>query len=175
MLFSKGKDESGNPTGIGLSAWRFNIGAGSAEQGGTDNIGDEWRRAESFLNADGSYDWSKQEGQLWFLKKAIDYGIDELFAFVNSPPVHYTKNGRAFSDNGNSSNLKTDKYNEYAVFLTTVLNELKNQHSIDIKHISPVNELNGSGSAATKKAAHGTIPRFINSSPSSMMNLSKAM
>ncbi|MEQ9202957.1 MAG: glycoside hydrolase [Cyclobacteriaceae bacterium] len=140
LLFSSTKDASGNPTGIGLSAWRFNIGGGSAEQGDANNITDEWRRAESFLSQDGSYDWDKQEGQLWFLKKAVEYGIEDLVAFVNSPPVNFTKNGRAFSDNGNSSNLKQDSYNEYAVFLSTVLNELKKQHNINIKDISPVNE-----------------------------------
>ena len=32
-LFSKEIDKTGNPKGIGLSAWRFNIGGGTAEQG----------------------------------------------------------------------------------------------------------------------------------------------
>src|SRR5690606_33072784 len=66
LLFSKAEDGDGNPKGIGLSLWRFNVGAGSAEQGAQSGIRDEWRRAESFLNADGSYDWSKQAGQVWF-------------------------------------------------------------------------------------------------------------
>ena len=33
LLFSQGFDNNGNPEGIGLSCWRVNIGAGSAEQG----------------------------------------------------------------------------------------------------------------------------------------------
>jgi hypothetical protein len=33
LLFSQEMDKSGNPKGIGLSMWRFNIGAGSTEQG----------------------------------------------------------------------------------------------------------------------------------------------
>ena len=32
-LFSTENDSSGKPKGIGLSLWRFNVGAGSAEQG----------------------------------------------------------------------------------------------------------------------------------------------
>ena len=32
-LFSTRCDEQGKPLGIGLSVWRFNLGAGSAEQG----------------------------------------------------------------------------------------------------------------------------------------------
>lgn len=33
LLFSKELDENGNPKGMGLSCWRFNIGSGSATQG----------------------------------------------------------------------------------------------------------------------------------------------
>src|SRR5688500_17208360 len=33
LLFSKELDNDGRPLGIGLSAWRFNIGGGTAEQG----------------------------------------------------------------------------------------------------------------------------------------------
>lgn len=37
-LFSGGFDSAGNPVGIGLSAWRFNIGGGTAEQGDSSGI-----------------------------------------------------------------------------------------------------------------------------------------
>ncbi len=33
LLFSREVDSDGNPKGIGLSLWRFNLGAGSTEQG----------------------------------------------------------------------------------------------------------------------------------------------
>jgi len=33
LLFSRHLDKAGKPKGIGLSAWRFNIGGGTAEQG----------------------------------------------------------------------------------------------------------------------------------------------
>ena len=66
-LFSKALDEDGNPLGIGLSRWRFNVGAGSAEQGVASNIDLEERRVECFLNEDSSYNWEKQAGQQWFL------------------------------------------------------------------------------------------------------------
>ena len=33
-LFSTATDAQGNPKGIGLNTWRFNIGAGSSTQGG---------------------------------------------------------------------------------------------------------------------------------------------
>ena len=70
LLFSKEFDENGNPKGIGLSIWRFYIGAGTTEQGEDSDIKNEWRRGESFIDANGNYDWSKQKGQQWFLQKA---------------------------------------------------------------------------------------------------------
>src|SRR5690606_1524846 len=42
LLFSKQMDPNGNPEGIGLSLWRFNLGAGSARQGKASGIKDEW-------------------------------------------------------------------------------------------------------------------------------------
>src|SRR4051794_38499368 len=57
-LFSTDTTASGQPAGIGLSMWRFNIGAGTADQ--TD-IKDEWHRAGT---------WQNQEGQIWFLQAA---------------------------------------------------------------------------------------------------------
>lgn len=48
LLFSKDFDNQGNPIGIGLSRWRFNIGAGSFEQGNLSNIELVERRVECF-------------------------------------------------------------------------------------------------------------------------------
>lgn len=45
--------------GIGLSAWRFNIGAGSKEMDQA-IITNPWRRTEAFKSSeDGNYDWNK--------------------------------------------------------------------------------------------------------------------
>src|SRR5689334_9106941 len=38
LLFSRELDSSGRPMGIGLTAWRFNIGGGTAEQGDSSGI-----------------------------------------------------------------------------------------------------------------------------------------
>ena len=92
LLFSQKLKEDGSPEGIGLSLWRFNIGAGSAEQGLASDIGNSWRRSQCFLNEDGTYDWTKQAGQQWFLRAAEKRGVESFLGFVNSPPVHYTKN-----------------------------------------------------------------------------------
>lgn len=48
-LFSTENHENGQPKGIGLSLWRFNVGAGSAEQGEASQIASPWMRTECFL------------------------------------------------------------------------------------------------------------------------------
>ena len=49
-LFSTDTLANGTPKGIGLTMWRDNIGAGSANQGSASGINDEWRRAASFMD-----------------------------------------------------------------------------------------------------------------------------
>lgn len=139
LLFSMETDGEGNPKGIGLSLWRFNIGAGSAEQGASGDIGDEWRRAECFLNEDGSYNWEKQEGQRWFLEAAKQRGVEQFVAFAISPPVHFTKNGKAYSQTGNTANLEDDRFDDYAGFLADVLQHFET-NGLAFDYISPVNE-----------------------------------
>src|SRR5262249_13559904 len=51
LLLSREVDAQGNPRGIGLSIWRFNVGAGTAEQGDASGIRNAWRRAERFQRA----------------------------------------------------------------------------------------------------------------------------
>ena len=139
-LFSQGFDSNGNPEGIGLSCWRVNIGAGSAEQGTSSNIADETRRAACYQKADLTYDWTRCDGQQWFMKRAKDYGVDHFLLFSNSAPVHMTKNGKANANNQNiSCNLKDDCYDDFAEYLATVT-----QHFVDegynVTYIDPVNE-----------------------------------
>ena len=139
-LFSQGFDSNGNPEGIGLSCWRVNIGAGSAEQGTSSNIADETRRAACYQKADLTYDWTRCDGQQWWMKRAKDYGVDHFLLFSNSAPVHMTKNGKANANNQNiSCNLKDDCYDDFAEFLATVT-----QHFVDegynVTYIDPVNE-----------------------------------
>jgi len=139
-LFSTELDDQGNPAGIGLSIWRFNLGAGSAEQGLASGIVDEWRRAESFLQPDGTYDWNAAAGQRWFLQAAASRGVEHFIAFANSPPVAFTRNQRAFAASKQESNLAPEHYTDYAQYLTTVATELEKRDGIRLSAISPFNE-----------------------------------
>ncbi|MBU2906595.1 xylanase [Arenibacter algicola] len=139
-LFSLDNNPDGSPRGIGLSAWRFNIGAGSRSQGEESGIKDPWRRAEGFLQDDGSYDWRKQAGQQWFLQAAKDRGVDQFIAFVNSPPIQLTRNNKAHSDDGLAANLSQDNYVDYAHFLARILKHFKDSLAIDFDYMSAFNE-----------------------------------
>ena len=139
LLFSRDLDAAGNPKGIGLSIWRFNIGAGSAEQGSDSGIG-IWRSAECFLNEDGTYDWSKQAGEQWFLRAARRRGVERLLAFTNSPPVSLTRSRKAFALKGAFNvNLKPGGMSRFAAFLTDVTEHFEKE-GIHFDYLSPINE-----------------------------------
>lgn len=139
LLFSSEMDADGNPQGIGLTIWRFNIGAGSNRQGDDSGIGDPWRRAESFLTADSTYDWSMQQGQQWFVKAAHERGVDTFIGFVNSPPVLLTKNGKAFGNGNNEANISPSFYDDFADYLTEIAQYFE-EKGTPFTYISPVNE-----------------------------------
>ena len=131
--------------GIGLSAWRFNIGAGSAEQGESSRIPDKYRRAELFIPAPGAaVDQSKQSGQVQFLQAAHQRGVNTLVAFANSPPHWATRNGLTHPADGDgvgSSNLAPERVDEYSRFLVRVLSFLRGEDvNVPINYISPANE-----------------------------------
>lgn len=142
-LFSTENDAKGQPKGIGLSVWRFNLGAGSAEQGKDAQI-NPGTRTECFLTKDGSYDWTKQAGQRKFLRMAKQRGVPHFLAFMNSAPVYYTQNGLATNTGrGGTINLKDDCYDDFARFMATSLKGLEKQEGIHFDYLCPVNEPDG--------------------------------
>ena len=120
-LFSTENDSQGQPKGIGLSVWRFNLGAGSAEQGRESQI-NPGTRTECFLTKDGTYDWTK----------------------LNSAPVYFTQNGLATNTGRDGTiNLKDDCYDDFARFMATSLKGLEEQEGIHFDYLCPVNEPDG--------------------------------
>ena len=169
-LFSTQTDEQGNPKGIGLSLWRFNIGTGSAEQEKASGIDDVWRRSECFLLPDGSYDWNKQKGQRNFMQLAKQRGVDQFLGFILSAPVYWTQNGLATNaGRGATFNLKEDRYNDFVRFLADVIRGVEQKQGIRFNYISPFNEPDGhwnwtssgqEGTAATKYEVAKTVRLF---------------
>ena len=151
-LFSTDTSIDGSPKGIGLSLWRFNIGAGSYEQGSASGISDEWRREECFLTSNGTYDWSKQQGAQWFLSAAKARNVKYIHGFAVSAPVSMTLDGMAHGGGRSSFNIMTGKMPDYATFLSTVCSHF------NFDYVSPFNEpqWNWGGANASQEGSAAT-------------------
>jgi O-glycosyl hydrolase len=153
-LFSMATDTSGQPRGIGLSLWRFNLGAGSSEQGRESQIS-RGTRTECFLQvkkaqngeydlSTATYDWTRQQGQRRFLHMAKERGVPHFLAFLNSPPVYFTQNGLATNTGrGGTLNLRDDSYDDFADFMATAMKGLEEHDGIHFDYLCPVNEPDG--------------------------------
>ena len=155
LLFSTTK-------GIGLSAWRFNLGAGIDA-----GISDTWRTVKSFETSPGNYDWSNDAGGQWFLKAAKERGVNQFIAFVNSPPRSMTLNGHSFCTDGlGSTNLKDGFYNQFSKYLVDIVKHFRDSVGIDFNYISPVNEpqweWNGGGQEGNR-ASNDDIKKIVDS------------
>ncbi|MCF7847225.1 MAG: hypothetical protein K9M45_00120 [Kiritimatiellales bacterium] len=134
LFFSTEIDSNRKLKGIGLSSFRIQIGAGTDEQ---ENCGivQPFRRTECFLRPDGSYDWSRCAGAVYWIKKAKEYQLPCLIGYANSPPVYWTENGLGYkTGKAHRSNLKPEHYGDYAGFLATIAARF------GFDYISPVNE-----------------------------------
>jgi len=142
LLFSTEKNSDGSPKGVGLSAWRFNIGAGTSEQGTASRITAPERRTECFLNTDGTYDWNKQLGQQWFLNKAaLTYKVPDIIGWQNATPVQFNVRGLGFREYGDPKQtiLKAENFSNFGKFLAQVVLHFK-QNGVNMNYISPLNE-----------------------------------
>ena len=102
--------------GIGLTCYRFNLGAGSAESR-KGSYSDIHRRAQSFEVSEGVYDFDKDANAVWFLEKAVELGVEEVVLFCNSPLERLTDNGKAHLDQGMKSNISEENYKAFAVYV----------------------------------------------------------
>jgi hypothetical protein len=137
-LFSMDTLTNGSPKGIGLSMWRYNIGAGSAEQGDSSNIIDEWRRAV-LVNGNTVQTSDRIKAQNWFLLAAKKRGVQQFLGFLNSPPVHLTVNGKAHAAAG-KNNIDSSQYDAYADYVVNAIKTIQRSTGISFNYISPVNE-----------------------------------
>jgi O-glycosyl hydrolase len=163
LLFESGLDKANDPRGIALSAWRFNIGAGSSRQ---DDIEDVWRRADTFYDEDfADYDWGRLSGQRWFLQAAARRGVRQMTAFVNSPPISMTSNGKAYPDAGSgTTNLADGMEFAFARYLADILEHFRTRECIAFTEISPVNEPQWdweNGSQEGNRCSNGDIARGV--------------
>ena len=141
LLFKREFDEEGNPIGMALTTWRVNIGAGSYENREAKEVNNSWNRTECFLAPDGTYDFSKQAGQRWFMQAAKERGMNNFLFFANSAPYFMTRSGATVAADGKYINLREDKFDDFAQFLVTCAAHFRNE-GYGVNYISPINEPN---------------------------------
>ncbi|MFE2103463.1 glycoside hydrolase [Streptomyces sp. NPDC059468] len=115
-------------SGLDLSSYRYNIGGGGTA------VTTPARAAEDFLNPDGSYDWSRDEGGRTFLEYAARYGVKDLIGFVNSAPSRWTTNGKSCG-----GLLKAENEADFAGYIADVTDHFARQ-GVRLDYISPFNE-----------------------------------
>ncbi len=144
--------------GIGLNSYRYNIGAGSRDKGHASSlITDSWRRAYSFLDEDGNYDWTRDANAVWMMNRAVDYGVDEIVMFVNSPLESLTISGSAYaisSINSTYSNLDPENYEAFAEYVLDVVEHFALDEGLPVKFVSPVNEPQWTWTDASQEGCH---------------------
>jgi O-glycosyl hydrolase len=126
--------------GLGLNMVRYNIGGAKSPNDTNLRPGAD---VESYLSEDGTYDWTKDEGQRWVLQEAKKRIAENEFkteAFSNSPPYFMTKSGQSSGNTGGKSNLGDDKNEEFAEYLTNVVKHFSTDWGINFDTIDPMNE-----------------------------------
>lgn len=130
--------------GIGLNIYRYNLGAGSK---GDAHILTENRGTECFLNADGTYDFSKDAAAQTCLADAKRLAGDDLRVtlFCNSAPVSLTMNGAGYGAPSSDpdapwvTNLDEKNYGAFADYCYNSA-EYFLDASYRVTDLSPINE-----------------------------------
>lgn len=159
-------DELFSEDGLGFNIARYNIGGGDspetepymrkggavpgywnrpAEYGPPEGNTEEWTEQKNWWDPENPehWNWEADANQRWWVSAAKARGADTFEAFSNSPPYFMTQSGYV-SGNWNSwdDNIKPDQFENFAAYLTTVVDQLQKEMDVEFKTLSPVNEPN---------------------------------
>jgi len=131
-----------SPTkGLGLNVVRYNIGGGE-----NPNIPDTLAlraRIPGYEPSQGTWDWSADANQRWFLQAAKKRGADVFEAFSNSPPYWMTNSGSVTGGKDGADNLNPLDYGAFGTYLATVVKHFQDQWGIQFDTVEPLNEPSG--------------------------------
>ena len=108
--------------GVGLTIVRNLVGHGAA--------------TPSIEPKEGEWNWTGDEDQIWLMNEAQKYGVTKFISTVWSPPAWMKTNDSAVK----GGELKSDKYQAYAEYLSNYAQGYKLHHNLDIYGISLANE-----------------------------------
>ncbi|MEH7010870.1 glycoside hydrolase [Neobacillus niacini] len=153
--------------GLNFNIARYNIGGGDApettpymrkggavpgywnrpaEFGPPEGNPEGWKEQENWWDPENTdhWNWNADANQQWWLKAAKERGADTFEAFSNSAPYFMTKSGYVSGNwHYGDENLKADQFENFAVYLTTVVDHLQKDLDIEFKTLSPTNEPSG--------------------------------
>ncbi|KAF1784102.1 Glycoside hydrolase superfamily [Phytophthora cactorum] len=90
-----------------------------------------------------SWNWDADANQRAMLGLASKRGADVFEAYSNSPPRWMTNyRATAGGDDGATENLKPEFFEQFAVYLATVVSKAKADWGIEFKYVAPFNEAN---------------------------------
>ena len=122
-----------------LSGYRYNMGA----SGGQDSVKVETggvpvsRGVESFMNTDGTYDWTRDGPGMYYLRAAEEAKVASITFFVNAAPSGLNATTAFSAPCGGT--LEMTAIPAFVTYIETVLAHWANQN-ITIDYISPMNE-----------------------------------
>ena len=126
-------------SGLKMNIYRYNVGGGYEDN--NLRMDNPWSKVESFMEKDGTYNWSRDKYAVNIMRKALDKGnVDTLIFFVNSPHFTHTVSGQTsggFTEH--FSNLSKDKYDAFAKYLIDIAEHFISE-GYPVKYISPINE-----------------------------------
>lgn len=155
MLFS--------PTnGIGLNVARYNIGGVTP----ADSCASSFRvgaAVPSFETSAGTYDWSRDPGQVWWLQEAQNLGATQLDGVAYSPPAWMTVSGcSAGAATDHTDNLASSNYPAYASYLAAVAEHFHSTLGLTLQTIAPFNEPDGNWTNAVHQEGMSLQPSSQN-------------
>lgn len=127
---------------LNMNIYRFNI------PGGDNPEHDHFRKDGGNMpgyKASGThpFNWEADINQQKILKKLCSYRDDEIVEAVSYSPPYWLTNSNCSAGNKNGNeNLRPDAYNEFADYLTTVVEYYKENHGIPFRSLAPMNEPN---------------------------------
>jgi O-glycosyl hydrolase len=144
--------------GLNLNIARYNIGGGNAPnidneylREGASAVPGFWAAPEGTTHEDKDWwdpenpehwNWDADANQRWWIDQIKD-DVTHWEAFSNSPPYFQTVSG--YTSGGfdpNQDQIRTDTLDEFAIYLTEVMEHLEDEHGIEFDTVDPLNEPN---------------------------------
>ena len=148
--------------GIGLNVVRYNLGGVTPG----DSCSAEFRAGAavpSFEPSAGSYDWSRDPAQLWWLQQARDLGATQLTGVAYSPPAWMTVSGcSAGAAAAHTDNLAPANYQADATYLAAVAAHFHTALGLTLQTIAPFNEPDGNWTSSVRQEGMSFQPSSQN-------------